>query len=96
MSSPIIISDFENEQLRPLLVSLAKRNKSIPEKYKDALDKNIWAISLGNYEDKFLSTLCLVCGEVIKSKNLILETHIYQTRYHGFCHLKDKGLLIFL
>lgn len=96
MSELIIISDSENEKLRPLLLTLAKRNQSLPEKYKSALDQKYWAVSLGNYEDRFLSTLCLVCGETLISKNLVLETHVYEVRYHGFCHLKDKGLHIFL
>jgi len=98
MSSPIIISDFESEKLKPLLASLAKRNKSLCSQYSKELNNNIWAINIGNYSDNFLSTLCLICGDIIKSKenNLIIIDHANNVRYHGLCHLKDKGLHIFL
>ena len=97
MKSQNIISDYENELYRPLLVALALRNKIYPIEHEDTINNNnIWAVPKGNYTDTCLSTLCLVCNELIISDDLIVSDHVDNVRYHGFLHLKNKGLLPFL
>jgi hypothetical protein len=91
---PIIITDEQIKEFRPILVKLALKNKDLTLDEKNLLENNIWC---PNYIDN--SIKCLVClKEIILSfhSECLTDRVVFEVRYHGYLHLKEKNLLAFI